>query len=260
MTPLDEAHAAMDAAPDDDTARLGFYDRLAASELYLMLEAEAEGDRVRPQIFPVEGQQFVLVFDREERLTEFAGGAAPYAALSGRSLAEMLVGQGIGLAINPEVAPSSILIDEAAVTWLAETLAQRPDEVEAKPEEVTAPAGLPERLLVALDSRLAAAEGLARSAYLVGVTYEGGRRGHMMAFIDPLPDAAPSLARTVGDALHFSGIEAGSLDVGFFRASDPVAARFAQVGLRFDLPEAPKAEAVPGSAPGMDPDLPPKLR
>jgi len=258
MTPLDEAHGAMEAAPDDAAARLRFYDRLAGSEVFLLLEEEAEGDRIRPRIFPVEGQSFVVVFDREERLTAFAEGQAPYAALSGRALAEMLAGQGIGLGVNLGVAPSSILIEAASVDWLAATLAEAPDEVEERPEEITVPAGLPEMLLTALDARLATAEGLARMAYLVGVTYSGGRRGHLMAFIDPVPGAEPSLARAVGAALTFSGIEAGSLDVGFFRASDPTAARLARVGLRYDLPEAPEAPA-PG-APGMDPDTPPRLR
>jgi hypothetical protein len=260
MTPLDQAHAVMEAAPEDEIARLGFYDRLAGSELILLLGAEAEGDRIRPRVFPVEGESFVLVFDREERLTEFAGGAAPYAALSGRALAEMLAGQGIGLGVNLGVAPSSILIEAASVDWLAGTLSAAPEEVEDRPDEITAPKGVPEGLLSALDARLAAAEGLAKMAYLVGTSHAGGRRGHLMAFIDPLPGAEPALARAVGAALVFSGIEAGSLDVGFFRASDPMAARLARVGLRFDLPEAPRTEQVPGAAPGMDPDTPPRLR
>jgi hypothetical protein len=260
MTPLDDAHAAMEAAPEDGAARLRFYDRLAGSELILLLEEEPQGERIRPAIFPAEDQQVVLVFDREERLTEFVGGAAPYAALSGRRLAEILAGQGIGLGVNLGVAPSSILIGPDAVDWLAATLAEAPEEVVERPEEITAPKGVPEALLLALDARLATAEGLARMAYLVGAVHAGGRRGHLMAFIDPVPGAEPALARAVGAALTFSWIEAGSLDVGFFRVSDPVAARLAKVGLRFDLPEAPKAERVPGSAPGMDPDAPPRLR
>ncbi len=260
MTPLDQAHAAMEAAPEDDALRLRFYDRLAGSELVLLLEGEPEGERIRPAIFPVEGERFVLVFDREERLTAFAEGAAPYAALSGRALAGMLAGQGIGLGVNLGVAPSSILIAAASVDWLAATLAAAPEEVEERPEELAAPVGLPEILLTALDQRLASAEGLARMAYLVGATYAGGRRGHLMAFVDAVPGAEPALARAVGDALTFSGVEAGSLDVGFFRAADPVAARLARVGLRFDLPEAPKPEQISGTAPGMDPDRPPRLR
>ena len=50
------------------------------------------------------------MFDREERLADFAKGSAPYAAISGRILAGMLEGQGIGLGVNLEVAPSSILM------------------------------------------------------------------------------------------------------------------------------------------------------
>lgn len=259
MTPLDQAHAAMENAPGDDAARLRFYDRLAGSELFLLLAEEAAGERIRPQVFPVEGQDFVLVFDREERLSAFVGGQAPYAALSGRRLAEMLAGQGIGLGVNLDVAPSAILIAAASVDWLAATLAEAPQEVEEQAREITAPLGLPEALLTALDARLATAEGMARMAYLVGTAYASGRRGHLMAFIDPVPGAEPALARAVAAALTFSGVEAGSLDVGFFRAADPVAARLARVGLRFDLPAAPEAPAAP-SAPGMNPDAPPRLR
>ncbi len=258
-TPLDAAHAAMEAAPEDDAARLRFYERLADCELFLALDGEPGGDEITPQIFPVDEAQFVLVFDREERLAAFAEGAAPYAVLSGRGLAAMLAGQGIGLAVNPGAA-SSILIPSEAVDWLAATLAEAPQEVEETPEEITAPAGLPDVLIGALDTKLATATGLALSAYLVGVTYGGGRRSHMLAFVDPVPGAEPALARAAGEALTFSGIEAGVIDVGFFRASDPICAKLAKAGLRFDLPKPEAPTRVPGSAPGMDPETPPKLR
>ena len=47
-TPLDRAHDAMQAEPGDDAARLRFYERLADAELFLLLDAEAEGDRSNP--------------------------------------------------------------------------------------------------------------------------------------------------------------------------------------------------------------------
>lgn len=258
-TPLDSAHAAMSAAPEDETARLRFYECLAGSELFLALAVDPEGDEIEPQVFPVEGFNVAIVFDREERLADFAGGPARYAVLSGRRLAAMLAGQDIGLAVNPG-ARSSILIPATAVDWLARTLAEVPREVEETPEEFTSPSGLPEALIAALDTKLATARGLAAFAYLCGVRYSGSRRSHLLAFIDPVTGAEPALARAVGEALTFSGIEAGVLDVGFFRASDPVAARLARAGLRFDLP-APASDAQrPAAAPGMDPDRPPKLR
>lgn len=259
QTPLDRAHAAMQANPEDEAARLRFYERLADAELFLLLFDEPQGEQITPQVFDVEEGRVVVVFDREERLAEFARETVPYVALSGRLVVEMLAGQGIGLGVNLSVAPSSILIPAEAVDWLAEMLTQRPTEIEARPEELRAPAGLPEALLSALDAKLAATAGLAKMAYLAGVTYEGGGQGHMLSFIDPAPGAEGALAQAAGEALTFSGIEAGAMDVAFFAASDPVSARLAKVGLRFDLPGPEGEVQVPGAKPGMDPDRPPKL-
>ncbi len=114
-TPLDMSHAAMEAAPNDDAARLRFYERLADSEMFLLLTKETEGDQISPEIFDLGDASFVLVFDRIERLAQFVGKPAPYAALSGRVIAQMLAGQGIGLGVNLEVAPSQMLIPPEAV-------------------------------------------------------------------------------------------------------------------------------------------------
>jgi len=255
---LEEAFAGREAE-GTDAGRLAWFDRLAASELFLLLEAEAKGETVRPRIFPVEDGSFVCVFDREDRLSSFAGEAAPYASLSGRALSGMLVGQGLGLAVNLGTG-AEMLLDTDAVAWLANMLAERPDEVEEAPEEIAAPGDLPEALLTALDARLASAAGLARRASLVAVGYAGGRRGHLLAFVDAVPEAEPSLARLVGEALSFSGLEAGTLDVGFFRSEDPVTARLVRAGLLFDLPDLQDPQAGVPVAPGSDPDRPPRLR
>lgn len=259
-TPLDRAHSAMETSPDDDAARLRFYERLGDGELFMLLEAEAMGDVIKPRIFPVGEGQFALVFDREARLAEFAGGIAPYAAMSGRSVAQMLRGQGIGLGLNLGVAPSEILIPAPAVDWLHATLDHAPKEVEARPEEIFAPAGLPEALITALDEKLALAAGLARMAYLAGIRYEGGRSSHILGFVEVLPGAEDVLAQLSGEALTFSGVEAGEMDVAFFAASDPMCARLARVALRFDLPEPQRVQQAEVTAPGMDPNRPPILR
>ncbi|MCL3881357.1 SseB family protein [Marivita sp. GX14005] len=260
QTPLDRAHDAMAAAPEDSAARLRFYDRLAEAELFLMLAREAEGDQAEPELFEVDDARFVLVFDTEDRLGAFAGQPVPYAALSGRAIAALLAGQGIGLAVNIDVAPSSILLPADAVDWLAETVAQGPAEAEARPEEFRAPSGLPDALLEALDAKLRSAAGLARRGYLAQVRYDSGVQGHLIGFIGTLPGAEGALARAIQEALAFSGLEAASLDVVFLRDSDPVTAQLARVGLRFDLPqpEAPVRRETP--APGSDPAKPPILR
>ncbi|MEP3918174.1 SseB family protein [Ascidiaceihabitans sp.] len=259
-TPIDAAHAAMQADPENDATRLAFYERLGDAELYLLLEDEAEGDQITPLIFEIPDGDLVLVFDRIERLTSFTGAASPYAALSGRAIADMLAGEALGLGLNLDVAPSAFVLPPEGVTWMADTFGHAPDEVEAQISEVRPPAGLPETLLTALDTKLATAMGLARCAYLVGVTYEGGGRGHMLSFVDAVPGAEGALAKAAGEALTFSGIEAGAMDVGFVAASDAMADRLGRVGLRFDLPEPVEMGQVSRAAPGSDPDAPPKLR
>ncbi len=258
MTDLDLAHAAMDAAPDDDAKRLQFYERLADTELFMLLGAEAEGDQVAPEVFEIEDRMYVLIFDREDRLAQFVGREAPYAGLSGRVLCDMVAGQNIGFALNLDVAPSAMLIPHEAVSWLRETLGNAPQEAQARLTEVSAPRGLPEAVVTGLDRKLAIAAGLAQAAYLAAATYDDGARGHVLAFIDAVPGAQDALAKAAGEALTFSGIEAGTMDVLFARSDDPLTAHLGRVGLRFDLPALHDPQA-PG-APGMDPDKPPRLR
>jgi hypothetical protein len=250
----------MEADPEADAPRLRFYDRLAEAELFLMLAREAQGDQAEPELFDLGDARFVLVFDTQDRLGDFAGRVVPYAALSGRLIVGMLAGQGIGIALNPEVAPSSILLPAEAVDWLAETVAQGPSEAEARPEELRAPRALPDGLLEAIDAKLRTATGLARRGYLAEVVYDTGVRGHLIGFTGAVPGAESALARAIQEALLFSGLEAAALDVVFLRDSDPVTAQLARVGLRFDLPEPEAPARVERVAPGSDPEKPPILR
>ncbi|MFZ1468635.1 MAG: SseB family protein [Paracoccaceae bacterium] len=259
VTLLDAAHAAVSARPDDETARLRFYERLADGEMFLLLEHEPEAEVLDPKVFDLEDGPVVLVFDREERLAEFSGGIAPYAALPGRVIAGMLKGQGIGLGVNLGVAPSGMLLPAEAMDWLAEALEGGPEEVEAAPVEVLAPS-VPEAVVAGLDAKLAKAGGLATAAVLAGVVYADGRRGHMLAFLDALAGSEAALAGAVREALVFSGVEAGELDVSFVTAEAPVALAMAKVGLRFDLAVAEAPVVLAPAAPGSDPARPPKLR
>jgi hypothetical protein len=256
VTLLDAAHAAVSADPDNEALRLRFFERLADGELVVLLEREAHGDNLEPKVFKLEDGPVVLVFDREERLASFTGGIAPYAALPGRVIAGLLKGQGIGMGVNLGVAPSSMLLPPEAMDWLADALDGGPEEAEALPEAFHPPS-VPEAVIAGLDAKLARAKGLARAAVLAGVRYRGGRRGHLLAFLDAAPGAEGALARAMREALVFSGVEAGELDVAFLAAGEPAAEAMARVGLRFDLP-APEAAAP--AAPGTDRSRPPKLR
>ena len=263
MTRLDDAHAALTAQPDDDALRLRFYERIADSELFLLLMEDADPasqDSVQPRVFDLADGPVVLAFDREDRLSAFTGAVSAFAALPGRQVAAALSGQGIGIGLNLGVAPSSFLLPPEAVDWLAATLAQGPVAHEAVPVAFGQPKGLPDSLVAGLDAKLAQAAGLAVAALLAGVDYADGRRGHILCFVGAVPGAEPALARIAGEALTFSGIEAGEIDVAFRAANDPVLAALARVALRFDLPLPALPERIDAAPPGSDPARPPILR
>ena len=257
QTPLDQAHATMEAS---EAQSLRFYERLADAELFLMLEEEASDDRARPLIFETSDGAFALVFDREDRLADFVDTPTPFVAMSGRRIAKTLAGEAIGLGLNLGVAPSSMLMPPTTVDWLNEVLGAKSIVTEAVPEQLHPPKGLPETLISALDIKLANMSGVVAAAYLVGVTYKGAQNGHMLAMIDVPNAAQEGVAEAISEALAFSGIEAGQLDVTFLDTTSPHIEGFANVGLKFDIPDLVLPAPLKPVAPGMDPKNPPKLR
>ena len=253
-TPLDRAMAAMSSGAEDDAARMAFYSRLIDAELFLLLQSEPVDGAIEPQVFDLSDGRFVLVFDTEERLAAFAGGIQPYVAITGRTLAKMLVKQGLGFGLNVDVAPSTFFVPADGVSWLAGTVFEEPDAREARVIEVFSPHNVTEAFLVALDAKLGVAEGLARFAYLVDAKYEDGSEGRLLGFVDALDGVQHALAKSVNEALVFSG-EEGGLDVAFFSGADSVVAHLASCGIRLDLPAVQEAPAK-----GQDKDRPPRLR
>ncbi len=262
VTPLDKAHAMMQAG--DATSRLRFYERLADTELFVVLDREPAGGRISPETFEIEAGRFVLAFDLEERLAGFTNRITPYAAMSGRVLMRMLGGRDIGLGLNLEVAPSAILIPPDAVGWLNRTLARAPHRVTARIRSYAPPAGLPGRLADALERKLANCAGLVGAACLVGVVYEDGTPGYLLGFVGARRRGEAALAKAAGEALTFfdsdDGDWNGRLDIGFFAANEPVAAKLTALGYCLELPgpDGQNTKSRPG--PGRDPMRPPILR
>lgn len=254
MTPLDTAHAAMEAAGDDPAARLRFYDRLADAELCLVLD-HAGDDAARPSLFPVEGTDIALAFDTELRMAEFCGDGAHYLQASGRQIAALLAAQGIGLGLNLG-APSAMILPAEALDWLTRTLVgDAPESYSAQPTGVNTPGTLSESLVAALDAKLATMKGLARAAHLVRLDYADRAPVQTLIFEDAIPAAEAAMAAAVAEAVRLSGEDDATLDVLFLPGTHPMMTAVSGQALRFDLPQPARRQG-----PGTDPDTPPRLR
>ena len=278
MTPLDQAHADMMDNPEDDALRLKFYRRLADTTLFLLLKHEpaAEAAPLDPEILEIDNKEaanidrYALVFDTEERLSAFAAAykndALPYAALPGRVIAQSIAGQGVGLAVNLDVAVSSILLPKDAMDWLSDTLAAEPEPGEGSLIAIAPPVGLPDGLIEGLEEKLVTAAGLASHAVFVKGTYSDDREGWLLAFIDAQPGAEQALARATHEALIFSGTDLAAVDVAFFASNDPICEHLDHMGLRYEFPDPNAGEhdedgfEETQAGPGTDPEKPPILK
>lgn len=255
-TLLDLAYVAMQ---NSEAAAPAFYARFLEAELFVLLEAEVTDD-AKPMVMETSDGALVLVFDLEDRMAAFSDTPSDYVALSGRRLARMLAGQGVGIGLNLGEAPSAMVLPAEAVDWLAEATMGEDEAVEALPVEIGKPAGVPELLIKALDGKLANMGGVVGAAHLVSVRYKGGEQGHMLALVN-VPEAAKAgVSEALSEALRFSGVEAGLLDLAFLAADDPHLQSFVRAGLGFDIPELVLPKVSAPLAPGMDPDKPPILR
>jgi len=172
MTPIDIAFSEMEANESNDNARLRFYERLIDCELFMLLEAESDGQSIKPDLFEVENEQVALVFDKEDRLADFSNSIVPFVALSGRTIISLIEGKNISLGLNLSVAVSSIILPPNVISWMAKTISKGPTLSEAKIKEVLPPRTLPESVVSALDTKLATMVGYADIAYLAEVIYD----------------------------------------------------------------------------------------
>lgn len=260
-TAIDAAFHASQAEPDDNGLYLRLLERIMDAELFLLLAEEPEQDHIEPHLFEMEEGQFLLAFDRGERLAEFLDSPSPYIALPGRRLVEMVAGQSVGLALNLGVAPSEMLLPPEAVNWMAEIGSGAPDVHEARLTGIAMPRHLPSGLMAALDPKLAAMASVIDEAHLVEAEFSDEDHALLLVLFGVPEIARRDVASAIGEAVRFSGVDHARLDVTFLDSDAPSRSQIEAVSVRIELPEAHSAAPdEPPAAPGSDPDKPPRLR
>lgn len=257
-TALDRAHRAMMLAAQEDAPRLAWYHCFADTELFLLLTHEPTGETLSPALFELSEGRFALVFDLEERLSAFADGPVPYAALPGRVIAAALAGQGIGICVNLEVVDSTFVMPPEAVDWLTEALDQRPAEDHTRLAGWIAPEN-PE-LARALIAKFAGYPVPTAAIWLAGLRHGPDQASTAVVFVDVKDGFEEPLAKAANEAVLFSGQDPEGIAILFLTAEQAQGIEAAGQPL-WNPPEEPLPEpkAAP-QAPGSDPARPPRLR
>jgi hypothetical protein len=164
---------------------------------------------------------------------------------------------GLSLGLNlGSGAASEMILPPEALDWLVAMLDQKVPEPLAARIAGFVPPVVPAVVLAAL----APVARAARRACLVGVRYQEGGQGQLLALVGVEAAAEARVARAVTEALAFSGVEAGALDVAFLAEGDAMLARMAGIALVIDELAEVAPEPARQVGPGMDPARPPVLR
>ena len=97
MTDIDKAFADLRAKPDDQKSQSGFYDLFLNSLFFVptakeMIQIDDDGTEQEtevPLIIDNEGTDFLVFFDEQQRLNDWAEQEAPFVKLPGHLLTEM---------------------------------------------------------------------------------------------------------------------------------------------------------------------------
>ncbi len=252
-TPLDQAFEGMSIAPDAPAARSNYYGVLSASEVFVILEKEP-GESFEPKLIEMDGTRFVLAFDLEARMAAFCDKPEPYIALSGRQLIERLDGARLGLAVNAGF-DSSMFLPVEVVAWIARRLGGDVAGSEAAITALNPPNLADVEVLKAIDARLATFAGPDRLAYLAEAEYADDV-AHLMILTGIPEEMRTALTGAISEGLRFAAPDL-KCDMLFADAGAEILETAARVGLRFDM-SLPEPSGP--SAPGMNPDKPPRLQ
>jgi len=263
-TNLDRAHEQMQLRPDDDALRARFMSLLADCELFLPLKQEPKGDEIAPELLDLEGGTYLRAYDSEERLSQGcqnAGeGGVPYIALSGRILARMLAGSQVGLALNLNVAPSSMLLSNDMMRWVNEVLDHAPETAQGHIASLHAPRQFAGSFLDVLSAKLVFSASLAQAFWLCRVVYKSGEEADVLAILGAKARVEEALAKAVQEAVLLAGEGDTVLDVLFLTGDEPLVAPLERLGERLIFDRSEEALITSPKPPGRDPDKPPILR
>ncbi len=174
-----------------ETDWLRFYEGVAAQPLIVPV-MEPEGDATaRPKTLLLETVEVALAFDTEDRFAAFITTPTEFVTMIGADLARALGPLGVGVALNPGVAPGETVLDAEALAWIAQlTEANVAVEKILGGIRVGPPVNPESILLEALGIRLAEMAGHIAEAWLLGVAAPGGGEAYLCV-LHPGPKTVP---------------------------------------------------------------------
>ena len=252
---MDKTYARMQAAPNSDAAGLRFYEAFCDTNLHVLVNAD-----LSLQIFETSQGKLILAFDTEERMAEFVEQPTEFIKMPGRELVTQLKETDIGIGLNLNVAPTSQILTPEILDWVSALLSVDSTLMVDQVAGFSADCQLSDDDRTALTDRLVNFTGVVKAAYICGVTYADGATADALFFIDCDQDIEADLFTAMIETQKFAMDSSADLAIKFISSDSPALPEIQRHGHQLHIPAPIVTPTFQPSAPGMDPNKPPKLR
>ena len=240
--------------------RDSYYGVLADTNLFLLLEQEPSNEILELKFIQLEGNNFALAFDSEEKLSEFYGEAAAFAEVTGRVLAKMLLQEKTGLGINLGVSEGELLLPWEIIEWFVNVLDETPKLVQTTPKKFLRAIAFPEVLFKALQEKLMPAVGLFDEIWICAAEYNEDETSHLICLMGVQNSAQQAIVKSINEVLSFTDINLGNIDVAHFSYDDEACTKIRQIGIKLEFPEVGEVKNAASDIKNKTALQPPKLR
>lgn len=173
--------------------------RAVAGTLMVVPLSDQTGETARPRLVSHDGLSAVQAFDRMDTFAASLKEPSDYAELSGAHLAQLLDGQDTALLVQTSTGEMPILIDQAALAWIAMTFGADVEREAAEGVTVSAPPAPDLALMQALGEAVGALGADCPEAWLVQMTDTEG--GSELVLVLGLSDAARRMEGDIAETV-----------------------------------------------------------
>lgn len=254
-TRLDVVYQRMQSSPESETAGLRFYEAFCDANLCVLINADTS-----MQVFETSQGKIVLAFDTDERVAEFISEATEFIKIAGRDLVMQLLASETGIGLNLNVAPTSQILSPDILTWLSEFLAESSSFSIDQVVAISPPDQWLDDHKTAISTQLEKYAGMIASAYFCSVTYSDNTVADAVFIVDCDPTTEAVLFTALVESQKFLDKNTAEIAIKFISPDNQEFPEICRVGEEIVISKLTVIHTSAPTAPGMDPDKPPKLR
>ncbi len=255
LSPLDQLQPRL--LDSQETSGYNAYFQVFLETLLRVLLEESDAKDPDMEVFAISDGKFVLAFDTDENFSAFVDRPRLCSRITGRDLLKALAGKNIGVIVNANAIEGAAFLTPEQVSWALE-MSDQSLEIHVSTNSSVARANPSDEVLDIIQRNFNELGGFVDAAYLCNIQDDQGNEALTLALVNCAAEAQLTALLTASDMSRFNPKTA--VAIALVEAGSEIEQKLQQIGVRIEFKVKPQPVSLTATAPGMDPDRPPKLR